>query len=232
MSTVNSIALALMLERGDQTDDAGQVAVIEGRINDALDEIAAFTGWNVFHARDTFNTSIGVAQYNMPAGLREIIQLRYTDTGEPIFMSTIQELARLGIKLEDSGRAQAWLEDGHVQSGSDNLYRIRLAPVPESVLTIEREFYYNPSDVASASHLPVQDNLITAIKHHVRAAMSVNDERFEEASYHRRSFEQILDRLLKQEQRKVASFTALRRVDLANTRGRRGPIFDPGHFRN
>jgi hypothetical protein len=221
-----------MLERGDQTDDAGQVTVVEGRINDALDEIAAFTSWNVFHARDTFNTQIGVAQYNMPAGLREIIQLRYTDNGEPLFMSTIQELARLGIKLEDSGRAQAWLEDGHLQSGSDNLYRIRLAPVPESVLTIEREYYYNPSDVASMSHLPVQDNLVVAIKHHVRSAMSVNDERFEEASYHRRSFEQILDRLLKQEQRKVASFTALRRVDLAKTRGWRGPQFDGSHYRN
>src|SRR5262249_17755316 len=218
-----------MTERGDQTDDASFVAVIEKRINDAMDEVAAVTGWNVFHTRDTFNTAASTPTYDMPAGLREIIQLRFTDNGEPIPLLSIQEAVRRGIKLEDSGRPQAWLEDGHFQSGANNLYRIRLWPVPASVLTIERHYYFNPADVASASHIPIQDNLIVAVKHHVRAAMSVNDERFDEASYYRRAFEQILERLVKQEQGKVSQKVILREVDLSGVRRRRGPRL-PGNY--
>lgn len=229
MATMNSIAIDLMTERGDQTDDAGQVTVVEKRINDAMDEVAAVTGWDIFKTRDTFNTAAGTAQYNMPAGLREIIQLRYTADGEPITMLTTQEAARRGIRLEESGKAQAWLQDGYVQSGSDRLFRIRLWPVPNAILEVEREYYYNPSDVASASHLPVQDNIIVAIKHHVRAAMSVNDERFEEATYHRTKFDQILGRLIKQEHSKVAQKIVLAEVDLANVRRRAGPRL-PGNY--
>lgn len=229
MSTVNSIALDLIKERGDQSDDANFVAVVETRINDAMDEIAAYTGWNVFHARDTFNTQVGVAQYNMPAGLREIIQLRYTADGQPLPLLTIQEAARRGIRLEESGKAQAWLEDGHIQVGADNLYRIRLWPVPSAILTIEREFYYNPADVASMSHLPVQDNLIVAIKHHVRARMALYDERFDEADRYQNAFTQILDRLIKQEHSKASQKVTLQEVDLSGIRRRRGPKL-PGNY--
>src|SRR5262245_28574735 len=154
MATVNSIAVDLMVERGDQTDDAGQVTVVEKRINDAMDEVAAITGWNVFKARTTIPTVIGQAQYTLPAGAREIIQARYLDTGEPLPMATTQELARMGAKLEDSGRARVWIEDGLTPSGANQLYRIRLAPVPNAIANIEYEYFYNPSDVASASHLP------------------------------------------------------------------------------
>lgn len=229
MATVNSIALDLIKERGDQSDDANFVAVVETRINDAMDEIAAYTGWNVFHARDTFSTQVGVAQYNMPAGLREIIQLRYTADGWPIPLLTVQEAARRGVKLEESGKAQAWLEDGHIQVGSDNLYRIRLWPVPSAILTIEREYYYNPADVASTSQLPVQDNLIVAIKYHVRARMAMYDERFDEADRHLNSFTTILDRLIKQEQSKVSHKVVLQEVDLTGVRRRRGPRL-PGNY--
>lgn len=194
-----------------------------------MDEIAAFTGWNVFHARDTFNTSIGVAQYNMPAGLREIIQLRYPIDGEPIPLLTIQEAARRGVKLDEPGKAQAWLEDGHIQVGADNLYRIRLWPVPQSVLTIEREWYFNPADTASASHLPVQDNLIVAIKHHVLARMARYDERFDEADREMEDFKVILDRIIKQEHSKVAQKVTLQEADLAGIRRRRGPRL-PGNY--
>src|SRR5262245_13015036 len=111
MATVNALALDLIREAGESTDQASFVTEVELRINETLDEIAVATNWNHFHTRSTIPTVIGQAQYNLPSGAREIIQLRYLDDGTPIPLLTVQEAARRGIKLEDSGRAKAWLED-------------------------------------------------------------------------------------------------------------------------
>jgi hypothetical protein len=232
LATVNSIALSLIQEMEESTDDAGFVAKIEARVNEALDEIAVATNWNVFHTRTTIPTVIAQAQYNLPAGAREIIQLRYLDTGEPIPLMTIQEAARRGIKLEDSGRARAWLEDGNVVSGSDVLYRIRLAPVPDAVVNVECEYYYHPSDVASASVMPVQDQLIVLVKDRVRAYMLEGDQKYDAADRAQRRYEQNLTFLVKREMRKVAQKTVLKQTDLANIQRRRGPILPPDHYSN
>src|SRR5262249_46051647 len=111
MATVNSVALDLIREFEESTDDAGFVTKIELRVNEALDEIAVSTNYNTFKTRSTIATVATQAVYNMPTGAREIIQLRYLDDGTPIPMISMQEVARRRILLETSGRAQRWLED-------------------------------------------------------------------------------------------------------------------------
>lgn len=232
MATVNSIALDLIREIEESTDDSGFVAKVELRVNEALDEIAVATNWNTFRTRSTFNTVAGTAVYQLTAGGREIIQLRYTDTGEPIPHWTIQEAARRGVKLEDSGRARAWLEDGNLVSGTNVFYQFRLVPKPDSILTIEREFFYHPSDVASGSVLPVQDQYIVLVKDRVRAYLLELDQKYDAADRAQRRYEANLDRLVKREARKVAAKTVLKQTDLANIRRRERAIFDPSHFNN
>src|SRR5262245_65900036 len=112
MATPNSIALEIIQEFEEATDDAGFVSPIEARVSDAFDEIAVATNYNMFRKRSTFSTVAGTAVYQLPAGGREIEQLRYTDTGEPIWLWGTQEAARYMAKLEDSGRARVWIEDG------------------------------------------------------------------------------------------------------------------------
>lgn len=232
MATINSIALDLISEFEESSDDLGFVAKIEKRINEALDEIAVSTDYNTFKARQTISTVASQAQYNMPQGAREIIQLRYLDTGEPIALTSIQELARRGVKLEDAGRARWWLEDGTVLSGSNVLLRIRLAPVPNAILTFEAEYYYHPSDVASASHLPVQDQFIVLVKDRVRASILENDQKYDAADRAQRRYESNLQRIVLQEERKVAKSSALKQTDLAGVRRRQFPILDPSHYPN
>jgi hypothetical protein len=230
MAIVNTIALSLIQEFEEATDDSGYVARIEARIIEALDEIAIKTNWNHFKTRDTFNTVAGTAVYTLPAGGREIVQLRYTDTGEPIVLTTIQEVARCGGKLEESGRARIWLEDGNVLDGTDMLYQFRLAPVPDEVLEIEEEFYYHPSATASGSTLPVQDQYIVLVKDRVRASMLENQQMYDAADRAQRRYEANLNDLVKREQRKVAAHTALKHTDLSGM-GRRGrAMFDGSHF--
>ncbi len=229
MATVNSVALDVIQEFEESTDDAGLVAKIEKRVNEALDEIAIATNYNTFKARATFATVAAQAQYNLPVGAREIIQLRYLDNGEPITLITTQEAARWRIKLEDSGRPQRWLEDGTIVSGSNVLLRIRLWPVPSSILSIEEEHYYHPSDVASATVLPIQDQLIVLVKDRVRAYFLENDQKYDAADRAQRRYEGNLGTLIKREQSKVAEKTILQEVDLANIRRRRGPRL-PGNY--
>lgn len=229
MATPNIVALELIQELEEATDDVGFVQRIELRVNEALDEIAVVTNWNHFKTRSTFSTSVGVAQYKMPAGAREIIQLRYLDTGEPIPLLTVQEAARRSIKLEDSGRARAWLEDGNVIDTGNVVLQIRLWPVPAAIASIEREFYYHPSEVASGSQLPIQDQYIVLVKDRVRAAMLENAQMYDAADRAQRRYESNLARLVKVEQSKIADKVVLREVDLANIRRSRGPRL-PGNY--
>src|SRR5262245_37285813 len=232
MATPNSIALEIIQEFEEATDDAGFVARIEARVNDALDEIAVATNYNMFKTRSTFSTAAGTSVYQLPVGGREIEQLRYTDTGEPIYLCGTQEAARYMAKLENSGRARVWIEDGNLVSRSNVLYQLRLAPVPNSVLTIERTFFYHPSLIASAAVIPVQDQFIVLIKDRIRSYFLELDQKYDAADRAQRRYQQNLDRLVKQEKRKVAAMTHLRYNDIQRGSGRPQAIFDPSHFKN
>jgi hypothetical protein len=232
LATPNSIAVEILQDMEKAIDNAGAVTRTETRVNNALDEIAIATNWNTFRTRGTFSTVIAQAQYQLPVGGREIIQLRYLDTGEPIPLVTIQEAARRTIKLEDAGRARAWLEDGNLVSGVNVLYQYRLAPVPDSILTVEREWFYHPSEVASATVLPVQDQHIVLVKDHVKARLLEIDQKYDAADRCQRRFDANLAKLVKQELSKVAKMNVLKQSDLSNIRRRERPIFDPSHFNN
>lgn len=232
MATPNSIALEILKDLEKATDDAEFVARVETRVNNALDEIAVATDWNHFRARSAFSTVIGQAQYKLPQGGREIIQLRYVDTGEPIDLVTIQEAARRSVKLEEPGRARVWLEDGAVVEGTNILYRFRLAPVPDSVLQVEQEYFYHPSEVASSAQLPVQDQLVTLVKDWVRASLFELDQKYDAADRARRRYELNLERLVRREKRKVAQRTQLKPSDLRSDGRRPQAMFDPSHFDN
>jgi hypothetical protein len=232
VATVNTIAIDLIEEIEEATDDAGFVAKVEKRVNEALDEIAVATNWNSFRTRTTINTVATQAQYQLPAGAREIIQLRYTDNGQPIPNWTIQQAARRAQKIEDPGRARFWLEDGNLVSGSNVLYQFRLTPVPDSILEIEAEFYYHPSEIASGSVLPVQDNLIVIVKDRVRAYLLEGDQKYDAADRAQRRYEKNLDILVKRSQNIIAAKTVLRQSDLAIIRRRERPLLDPSHYNN
>jgi hypothetical protein len=232
MATVNAIALSIIQEFEESTDDSGFVAKVEARINEALDEIAIATDWNTFRTRATFNTSDGEDQYTLPAGGREIIQLRYTSDGLPIAHWTIQQAARAGAQLEDEGKPRFWLEDGTTVSGSNVLYRFRLAPTPDAAYTVEYEYYYHPSDVASGSVLTVQDQHIVLVKDRVRAHLLELDQKYDAADRAQRRFETNLDKLVRREGRKTAAVTILKQTDLGAVRRRDRALLDTAHYNN
>ena len=232
MATPNSEAVSILQEMEKATDDAGFVQRVEKRINDALDEIAIATNYNMFRTRSTFSTAAGVAVYQLPAGGREIEQLRYTDTGEPIWLWGTQEAARYMAKLEDSGRARVWIEDGNLVSGANVLYQFRLAPVPNSILTIERTFFYHPSEIATSAVIPIQDQYLPLIRCYVKAGLYELDGMLDRAREQRNIYKTLLDGLVKQEKRKVAATSQQRWNDLPRGGGRAQAIFDQAHYKN
>ena len=232
MATPNSEAIAILQQMEKATDDAGFVQRVEKRINDALDEIAVATNYNMFRTRSTFSTVAGTAVYQLPVGGREIEQLRYTDTGEPIWPWGTQEAARYMAKLEDSGRARVWIEDGVLVSGANTLYQFRLAPVPNSILTIERTYFYYPSEVATSAVIPIQDQYLPLVRCYAKAQLYELDGMLDRAREQRGIYATLLDRLVKQEKRKVAATSQQRWNDLPSGGGRAQAIFDPSHYKN
>lgn len=232
MATPNSLAVEILQNMEKATDDAGFVQRVEKRVNDALDNIAITTNYNMFKTRSTFNTAAGTSVYQLPAGGRDIEQLRYTDNGSPIWLWGTQEAARYMAKLEDSGRAAVWIEDGILVSGSNVLYQFRLAPVPNSVLTIERSYYFHPSDVATATVIPVMEQFIPLIRYYVKAELYELDGMLDRAKEQRGIYDKLVDKLEKREKRKVAAISQQGWNDLPRGGGRAQAIFDPAHYKN
>ena len=229
MATPNSIALSLITEVGESTDDADFVLLVEKRVNEAVQEIALATNFNPYKARATFATAVATPTYNMPATARELIQLRYVTDGAPIIYSTTQELVMRRIRLTDPGRAQFWLEDGVVLSGSDTLLKIRLVPIPTAIESVEEEHYFDPTDTASASHIPIPLSWIVPTLDRVRSFLLENLGKYDASALAIRRYEKSLKRLADRENSKVADKAVLQEVDLANLRRRRGPRL-PGNF--
>lgn len=232
MATPNSEALAILQSMEKATDDSGFVSRVEARINNALDEIAIATNYNMFKTRANFNTVAGTAVYQLPTGGRDIDQLRYTDNGSPLWLWTPQEAARYGAMLEESGRATVWLEDGILVSGSNVLYQFRLAPKPDSVLEIEQSYYFHPSEVGTATVIPVLEQFLPLIRHYVKAELHELDGMLDRAQEQRKLYNALLDKLDKRERRKVNATTTQRYNDLPRGGGKPQAQFDPSHYRN
>lgn len=229
MATPNSIALSLIAEVGESTDDASFVTLVEKRVNEAVQEIALAANFNPYKARATFATAVATPTYNMPAAARELSQLQFVTDGVPILMSTTQDLARRGLKLTDPGRPQFWLEDGVVLSGSNTLLKIRLVPVPVAIEFIEEEHYLDPTDTASASHIPIPLSFLVPTLDRVRSFLLENQGKYDASALAIRRYENGLKRITVRENHKDARKVVLQETDLANLRRRRGPRL-PGNF--
>jgi hypothetical protein len=221
--------LSLIQEVGESTDDADFVLLVEKRVNEAVQEIALAANFNPYKARSPFNTAIGTATYNMPATARELIQLRFVTDGAPIAYATTQELVARRLKLTDPGRPQFWLEDGVVVVGADTLLKIRLVPVPVMVESIEEEHYFDPTDTASASNIPIPLSWIVPTLDRVRSFLLENLGKYDASALAIRRYEKSLKRIADRENNKTADKAVLQEVDLANLRRRRGPRL-PGNF--
>lgn len=232
MATPNNVAVEILEEMEKATDDAGFVARVEKRVNNALDEIAIATNYNMFRTRSTFTTTISLATYQLPVGGRDIEQLRYTDTGQPLWMFTPQEAARHAARLEDESRPTIWLEDGIVVDGSDVRYQFRLAKVPDSELEIEQYYYFHPSEVTTAQVIPVLEQFIPLIRHHIKADLYELDGMLDRAKEQRGLYNALLDKLEKREKRKVNATTRQGYNDLRRDGGMPQAQFDGAHFRN
>lgn len=232
MATPNSEAIAILQSMEKSTDDSGFVSRVEARINNALDEIAITTNYNMFKTRESFTTVIGTETYQLPVGGRDIEQLRYTDTGQALWLWTPQEAARYQAQLESEGRPAVWLEDGILVSGANVRYQFRLARVPDDELEIEQYYYFHPSEVTTAQVIPVLEQFMPLIRHFVKAELYELDGMLDRAQEQRKIYNALVDKLEKREKRKVAASTNQRYNDLRRDGGMPQPIFDGAHFRN
>lgn len=232
MLTVNQLAIRLATDYGESTDNTEYISTLETWINDALDEIAVKTDWKFFQATGTFNTVATQRLYNMPIGLRDIRVLRFTEFDTPIDFVTKPQIAQLGIDFEQSGRPQKWYAEDYITVGSNLIYRIGLWPVPDAIYSIENDYLFHPSDIASASNITVPDELYTVIKYKIGAEQGDFDNNFERYDRKIQRFDKMLADITAKYNRSSSQWTRLQPRDISSSMGERFARLDPAHFRN
>lgn len=233
MPTINVLAKDMMKELGvpvDEVNDPGTIALYESFCNDALGEIALRGNWRFFQLTSLLNTVAGTAIYNLPVNVREIRQIRFTGTNEPVEFRTAPFLSVLGTDLELQGKPRFWLAEDATVSGSDTIYRIRLYPVPSAVYELQIFSLYHPADVASASQLPVQGHFVELIKDRVRAFHLARHEKWDGAALAYNRFRENLQVVINKEQRKFAARTRLKVRDIGRSDGEPRVRLDPNYF--
>lgn len=229
--TVNSLALTLMTEAREATDNAGFVTVVEGWVNDSLDEIAIETDWKFLQDTNTINTVASQPNYSLASLVREIRYLRFKESNEPIHYCAPQRLVAAGEDLERLGKPEFFWFDKGILSGTEELFQIRLFPIPNAIYELEAGVLYHPDFVLSAGHLPVNKELFLLLKDRVRSYILNDDRDYDGSDRAFARFQKGLIKLVGRENKKNADTLRMQPRDITGTQGNRVLArLDPNHF--
>lgn len=234
--TINALALILIKENDEGSDNSEYVTVVEGWIDDAIDEVANFYEWKLFKRTDTINTVASTASYELSADVKDIRSIRFVDTDEPIDYVDEQRLAGIAENLENEGKPRFWYYGPTSDLGTDvPLKSINLVPIPDAIYELEANVNIHPSSavLANTVSIPFQKESILAIKNRVRAYMLMDDKDYEGAKIYLQMFyKQMEDMKAKEIGNPSAKFLVMQPRDLGTQSDRRFARLDPSHFRN
>lgn len=165
-TTVNALAVDLILEGGEQPDFA-RTQVFEGWVIQAVDQLLADGIWPFSMAQEALVTSVGVGEYTLSASAADV-QGIFRATDDTFLQRTEQRtMRRLGADYDATGTPSHWYPTG-ADSSDPNRVSIRLWKAPDAVITYT-VFYNNRADgLASADTIPLPDDALRAVRHLVR----------------------------------------------------------------
>src|SRR5689334_21517991 len=106
--TVNELALTLIAEQDEASDNESFVTVVENWINDAIDEFASAHDWRLFKFTVALSTVASQSDYTISEDIREIRGIRFVDSDEEIQYIDPQRLYGVADDLEREGKPQFW----------------------------------------------------------------------------------------------------------------------------
>ena len=233
--TVNALALVLMREMDEATDNTELVSVVESWIDDAVDEIASAYDWKIFKQIDTLSTVASQSTYALSENVIDVRGIRFVDTDEPVDYSDEQNLFGVAEDLENLGKPRWWFY-ADTSTGTDEVVKnIRFSPIPDAIYSLTLSVQVHPSTTAliTSSNIPFRKETILAIKNRVRAYKLMDDKDYEGATAYLQMFYKKLDDMIAKESKSPsAQILRMQPRDLHNQGDRRFARLDPSRFRN
>lgn len=228
--TVNDLALVLMREQDEATDDANFVTVVETWIQDALDEFSSAAEWRLFRNTVVLPTVASQSTYALSANVREIRSIRFQDTNETIEYVDSPRLFSIAEDLENLGKPQFWFWKSSTVA-ADPIYNIQLVPIPDGIYSLELLAVFHPTlSPLTSALIPLQQEMILALKYRVRAYLLARDKDYDGSNSNLQLFYGKVDQMMQRENAPKANNIRMQVRDISNSSDRRLARLDPDHF--
>lgn len=226
--TVNSLALSLMKEFGEDTSNSDLVSQIESYIQDVFDEIGIRSEWKYQWLINTITTVNGQRTYNLNTTLDQQIAAQISTTNLPLIYKKRQQLMEMGIDLDLLGTPSYWYDESY--DSVNEIFVIGLYPKPNLIVSIDFLGQLVPVELASGSKLPFPRKFLFVLKDGVRYRINLDDKKVEVASAFKASFRENIE-ILKAKETTNAVKQRMYVQDIGYTSD---PLvrFPPDHFRN
>lgn len=228
--TVNELALSLIKENDEASDNTEFVSMVEVWVQDALDEFASSTNFKLFKKQVVFNTIVSTAIYSLDVNVREIRAMRFTGTNDPIDYVDEPRLYGIAENLEELGKPQFWFWADTTQTATPQ-YRFQLDPIPDSVYQIQMSVIFHPTlTPLTSANIPLQQEMIIALKHRVRSYIYANDKELDTSAFYLSQYQAIVQRFVDREKTPAANYARRQIRDIGNQTNRKLARLDPSHF--
>lgn len=230
--TVNELALELIREAQESSDDTDYVLIVEAWINDAISEIASVSEWKFFQKEFPINTIISTPTYDLPAEALDLKYLRFTDNHETIDYIDPERLVDVGVNINEVSRPTYWWYESADLTIADAPLTIRLAPIPDTTYVLDAPYYFHPDTTGTTGIIPVPRDKLLVIKERVRANFLFEDKDYEGYRLMLQRFASKLQAAISTDRSKHARTLTLQVRDLPSGVNRKLARLDPNHFKN
>lgn len=236
--TINQLALVMMQEQDEATDNTDLVTVVESWISDAIDEISSATDWSTFKSIFILNTIASQSTYTLDSSIKDVRSIRFTSTDEEITYVDEPRLFSIAVDLEMLAKPRFWFFDSQSTNPSDAIpaqppLKIRFYPIPDTAyaLMVSARKHALIAPIASSSVIPFRQEMIPAIKDRVRAYILANDKDYEGMQTYLQMFYDKVNKLVAIESSKPgANYLVMQPRDIGRAAVGKLVGLDPSHF--
>jgi hypothetical protein len=227
--TVNSLALSVMREFGESSDNVNLVAQVEEWVRDGYDEIGIKANWKYLFLIESLVTVVSQRLYNLAGVLDQEIACINTQDNTPLEKKERQELMEKGVNLSLTGKPLAW----YVESFDITLetFTIGLYPVPDTIYTLQFLGLLQPKELSSTDKLFFPREFIFLLKDSVRIRFKEDDKDYTGASKIQSRFNENILRLKQRNDAPMALRPRMQIQDIAHS-AETFVRLPPDHFTN
>lgn len=230
MPTVNELALILMRENGEATDQTDRIAVVEQWISDAVSELASLSEWKFFQKEYTLTTVIGTSTYEIPAEALDLKYIRDPINDERIEYCDPEHLVQVGFDIDQQARPRYWWYQNANLATEDLPLVVKFSPVPDIIYNFEAPYYFHPGELETTDLIPVPRDKFLVVKNMVRAKFFLYEKELEMYQLQMREVEKGMIAALNSDRKKHARELVMQIRDIPSTGNRRFARLDPSHY--